>query len=279
MTTITHFVAACRFSRLVIATMAMAFAIVAASSREIAATTFVGGGADYSLSISDGERVAVMELTHSAYEMWALGDTSSTPSFELTNRIYNHFEDAFDFIVFASNESSTRSGAAYSGRYFGVQNDTPGISVSFFDRTGLYGSAGALQGAIHLTTKSGLRGGPSLHEFMHRWANFLESIPPGAPVGPHWGFAGVGGQLGGFEPGTLQHLGGNLYDADGPRGGTSFGTFGVHDSSGGGLADDIGVGRFGWRLEVGLDMEVHHGGVDDTAGGSGSGSGGAREEA
>ena len=121
--------------------------------------------------------------------------------------------------------------------YTSIANDIEGITLPtarepLFDFTASAGSAGRLQGAIHFPVKWGLAGGPSLHELMHRWANFsldfgtlkdvgskAEDPMLGASSGAHWGISSVNGQLGGFDLSTFKELGGGVYQAD------PFGTF------------------------------------------------------
>jgi hypothetical protein len=50
---------------------------------------------------------------------------------------------------------------------------------------------------------------------MHRWANFLDSVP--FVAGSHWGFSSVGGQLGGWKHSTFQQLGATNYQANNGR--------------------------------------------------------------
>ena len=59
-----------------------------------------------------------------------------------------------------------------------------------------------------------IKGGPVLHEIAHEWGN-RGLIPSAADFG-HWGFSSAGGQLGGFQAGTLVQLGGNQWQAKGP---------------------------------------------------------------
>jgi hypothetical protein len=178
--------------------------------------------ADYSLKMNDTGRVAVMELVSTEYEAWRLGNQSYEQTQALTQRIYNEFPDAFDFIFVVNNESQIHAGANYYGLHTSVKNDTLGLGMSQFDLTANFGSDDKLQGVMHLIDRSTLTGGPSLHELMHRWGNYLTDVD--GSMGGHWGFSSVGGQLGGWKAGTLRDLGGGLYDVDGPRG-SSFGTF------------------------------------------------------
>ena len=111
---------------------------------------------------------------------------------------YNHFEDEFDFLFLLSNldfgEDAVRD---YLGEHFGVANDVKGIGVPvFFNST--FGSAGRLQSVLHFVYYFGMSNGPTLHEVMHRWANFIVD-----DYSPHWGFTSANGQLGGFDASDL----------------------------------------------------------------------------
>lgn len=59
-----------------------------------------------------------------------------------------------------------------------------------------------------------IKGGPVLHEFMHEWANL--GLIPSVADSAHWGFSSAGGQLGGFQDGTLTLLNTNQWQAKGP---------------------------------------------------------------
>jgi len=149
----------------------------------------------------------------------------------ITSKVYSHLKDDFDFIIVASNQRDVQA-ASYSGTFFNVKNDIGGIGKGNFDNTSLYGSSGRLQGAIHLISTDGLTGGPSLHEIAHHWANSMRSVP--TAVGGHWGYANIGGQLGGWQPGSLEWLGGIEYRARNPRTG-NYGSFGGFANGGNGL--------------------------------------------
>ena len=169
--------------------------------------------ADYNFYLHESGRLAVIEMSSAEYQDWFDGAIDSGDIQAMCQRVYNHLDDVYDFIFLVNDNDDSVSG--YSGKHFLVQNDIVGLGKPIFDNTGAYGSAGALQSAIHLRRSIGIRGGPSLHELMHRWANSLDMM---YDSGSHWGFSSVGGQLGGWTPGTLQDLGGGLYDADGPLG-------------------------------------------------------------
>ena len=173
---------------------------------------------DYRLTIDPRGRVCALEISPAEFAPFDNFFESSSNVRVMTSRLLEHFDDEFDFIFLVDNVDEGGGG----GRHFPVRNSIQGTGKSNFDSTDYYGSDGQLQSAIHLTNPNTLRGGPSLHEIAHRWANRLDSI---YNSGGHWGYSSVGGQLGGWAPGTLVDLGGGQYDAGGYNGKTSFGTF------------------------------------------------------
>ena len=76
---------------------------------------------------------------------------------EVTNKLYETFQDNFDFIVLVSNNSTTPDGVGYAGVFTGL--GAPSI----------FGSAGRLQGIVHFPKRNGIRNGPALHEIGHNW--------------------------------------------------------------------------------------------------------------
>lgn len=186
-------------------------------------------GSDYKLTVLGSGRVASLEST--ALFNATFDDMSTAETRSLTERALEQFEDDFDFIILASNQPSVPSGS-YFGRFYNAQNNIGGIGKGTFDSTSAFGSAGKLQGAMHLTSTGGLRGGPSLHELAHNWGNSMSSVP--TVVGGHWGRSNIGGQLGGWKPGTLVDLGGGNYQAANPRTG-NIGTWGGNANGGNGL--------------------------------------------
>lgn len=123
----------------------------------------------------------------------------------ISNKVYEYLTDDFDYIIILSVESSQPDGLFF-GRSSSVSNTIVGLGGGTFDNTASYGSAGRLKNIIYMPRVEYIRNGPFLHEIAHTWANknFLPTT-----VGGHWGYAGVGGQLGGFD--ELVNLGGNSY--------------------------------------------------------------------
>lgn len=74
-----------------------------------------------------------------------------------------------------------------------------------------------LRGYFFLPTKEDLVAGRLLHEFAHFWAAHLAGPSSLADQlrahNGHWGFTSVGGQLGGWRPGTLLSFGDEWYAA------------------------------------------------------------------
>jgi hypothetical protein len=179
-------------------------------------------GSDHRLTILGSERLVSIESQILFNETNT--EVSLPEARALSRRVYEHFQDDFDFLIFASNQPDVPSGS-YFGKFFGAQNSIDGIGKGRSNTTSSFGSDGQLQGVIHLTSSGGLRGGPSLHELAHNWANSMKSIP--TAIGAHWGFSNIGGQLGGWQAGSLVDLGNNLYQARNPRSGNigSWGSF------------------------------------------------------
>ena len=135
----------------------------------------------------------------------------------LTQVFFDHYEDAFDYLMFFSNLSDIGENRYYQyyGTHRSIQNTVQGTGRSLFSATQAMGSAGKLNAILHFPYNSALLYGPSLHEIMHSWANY--AIPTVEPV--HWGFSSANGQLGGFDHANLIDHGGGRYSAG------SFGTF------------------------------------------------------
>ena len=186
---------------------------------------------DYSLSILGSGRVVNL-VSNSTYKNKfkeiAEGNTLETEDAKLvTNILYKHFEDAFDFITIAGgcvDSMTCNVKARYHGRSFPVKRDVEGIGSELIDHTREYGSDGKLRSVNHFSHLNGLTYGPSLHEIMHAWGNhieFFQELGGLTTVGQvcsnrgHWGNSNIGGQLGGWQPQSLKELGEGAYQAKG----------------------------------------------------------------
>ncbi len=126
---------------------------------------------------------------------------------EYSKRVYEYFEDAFDFLIFVSNLK--RQTGFIVNAHYRVSNSVRGIGLSDFSHSTDFGSAGKLQSVVHLGSVHEVDRGPVLHEIMHRWGNHIVSA--GNPT--HWGFSSANGQLGGFDLPDLVDLGDGRYTA------------------------------------------------------------------
>ena len=99
---------------------------------------------DYTLIVNDSKRVVQLLLPTAEFNLLAQPGYPATSDIRnLTTRIYSHFNDQFDFLIFISNQDTTPAGK-YSGVYFEAKNDITGIGVRLFDDSGYYGSLGQL---------------------------------------------------------------------------------------------------------------------------------------
>ena len=141
--------------------------------------------------------------------------------FDYVESFYQHFEDAFDFLVVVTNlyYFEVRGNEDFNPTYWRVSNDVQGIGLSTFSRYRQDGPTRRLQGMVRLNyVNYVVQRRVLLHELMHRWANFI--VPD---TGSHWGFASANGMVGGFDIADLIDLGQGRYAVRGVyRGGGTF---------------------------------------------------------
>jgi hypothetical protein len=181
----------------------------------------------HTIEIHPNGRVASILMTPAEYNSWISNDdfNNSTISEPLISDIYQKFEDDFDFIFLILNEATQPSNLNYAGQLNRVSNTIEGTGVPVFDDSSNFGSAGKLKSLMQLTQINFLLDGPTSHEILHNWGNFV--IPSEAvsdfgtnltsfPMGGHWGFTGgnTKGQLGGFDQNTLVDNGNGSYTLD-----------------------------------------------------------------
>lgn len=126
----------------------------------------------------------------------------------VTRLFYRSFDDEFDVLFLAlADADEARTG---EGRAFRSRQAAEGLGLSGGDRTEAFGSAGRLLSALFLSSHSTLDGPLPLHELAHTWGQYIlgETGHSG-----HWGFSGVGGLLGGWDPGTLEQVNDSLWTA------------------------------------------------------------------
>jgi hypothetical protein len=188
---------------------------------------------DYSISILGSGRVVNL-VSNSTYandfkDFVSGPKPTSSDIKRITKILYENFEDEFDFIQIVPScvdpgKCITDKGNTY-GINFSVKNDVKGIGGDLLDLSEEYGSGGKLKSVSYFPHMNGVNQAPSLHEFMHTWANRLTMLDPlrGTPIKGsdnfvcrgHWGWSNVGGQLGGWRPHSLKMLSDGSYQAKG----------------------------------------------------------------
>ena len=123
----------------------------------------------------------------------------------VSQKVYEYFEDDFDFIIILSVEETQPDGLFF-GRAKVVQNQIEGLGEDIYNNSTSYGSEEKLKNIIYMPRTEYIRNGPFLHEIAHTWGN--KNFMP-TTIRGHWGYASTGGQLGGFD--ELVDLGSNTY--------------------------------------------------------------------
>jgi len=123
------------------------------------------------------------------------------------NLFLEHYVEQYDFLyVYTDHELPD---ALVAGRYEGVTvAPLPGTGADYaFEAEGIK-TNGRLRGVLGLQYLPGLFG-PLAHETLHHFADYLDpsfgfglGLDIDDPV--HWGYAGLHGELGGFDPETLE---------------------------------------------------------------------------
>ena len=183
--------------------------------------------------------------------------TFNLPIEEYARLFYSVFDDAFDFLMFIANVDENVPDRGSLNFYSPMRNDVEGIGLQrFYDNT--YGSAERLKGVLYFSSNHitgryhPLPYGPSLHEIMHKWANFL--VP--TALGGHWGFSSANGQLGGFDNATLQDLGDGRYAADFGKPGRAYSPIELY-LAGYLPPEDLGDGRYAADFNIGGNARAY----------------------
>jgi hypothetical protein len=122
------------------------------------------------------------------------------------NLFLEHYVEEYDFVYFLTDRPVAANAI---GRFESVtQPAMPGIGHDVASTREGYATNGRTRGVIGVQFRPG-RYGPMGHEMLHYWANFLDpsfgfGVGLNEDFGAHWGYAGVHGVLGGFDPRTLR---------------------------------------------------------------------------
>lgn len=176
-------------------------------------------GRTHALLKDSGDRFLNLVVRVPLYEEALAPGWSEEQAKALTRPLFEHLRNEMDFVVLTFDDRQPRT-ALPLGFHLRVRNDVDGLGLGKFDSTERFLiPPGQLRGISMLMSHANLRRGPSLHELAHQWG---QSMLKGASQ-PHWGFVGVGGQLGGWAPGSLVALEDGIYQGMGPLG-VPFGT-------------------------------------------------------
>lgn len=151
------------------------------------------------------ENLILMEISG---ETIALRQNDWTYFYELAPKLYEMYEDAFDFLFFFTNTALDRGG--YCGQYRSMHRVDAGTGQEFRPQQRFLGSSGKLRGVTEIFGDYCVHPSTMLHEIIHEWAN---DVLPSSGNGPHWGFSSANGVLGGFDRQELKDLGDGRYSA------------------------------------------------------------------
>ncbi|NQX82891.1 MAG: Ig-like domain-containing protein [Flavobacteriaceae bacterium] len=199
---------------------------------------------DSSIVIHESNKVISYQMSQQDYDSWVQHDdfmNDWTKTKPIMDEIYDKFNDNFDFVFFILNETDKPSSIGYYGLNISGVNNVSGIGRSIVSQANInLGSSNKMKSIMQIPYLSGLKSGPTLHEILHNWGNFVLNTktftdsPNEVNSIPHWGFSSAGGQLGGFDINTLEE---NV-DGDSNKYKASMGSsnnFGLNANGGNGL--------------------------------------------
>ena len=170
---------------------------------------------EYDRIIDDSLEVATTQFNENLVVMEISGETSAslrqndwTYFYELAPKLYEIYEDVFDFLFVFTNTALDHGG--YCGLYNTVNNAATGTGVTTLNLGRFLGSPSKLLGVVEIVGDFCVDPSAMLHEIMHQWGNF---VLPSSTNDPHWGFSSANGVLGGFDRRELRDLGGGRYSA------------------------------------------------------------------
>jgi hypothetical protein len=138
-------------------------------------------------------------LNDAAVPYWQGGLNASA------NLFLEHYVEEYDFVYFLTDHALEGSAI---GKFQNVtRHAMPGTGLDFDSEREGYKTNGRIRGVMGVQYRPE-RYGPFGHEMVHYWANNLDAsfgfgVGLVDDVGSHWGYAGVHGVLGGFDPSTL----------------------------------------------------------------------------
>lgn len=157
---------------------------------------------------NSGENVIAL-VSSDDFNKWRMMPSSAMLK-SITTPLFSKIKDDFDFIFLVANSNEMLPDNFTYGLNYRVSNKISGIGVDAFADS-YYGSSGRLKSIMWLPTRDAFKTGPTLHEILHNWGNYLfdsralvgdSASPSGLKESKywgHWGVSSVGGQLGGFD--------------------------------------------------------------------------------
>lgn len=202
-----------------------------------AAPLVVAERQDYRILLDPADRVVNIVLPLERYESLRTSDFLRGQAREVSGILYDHFEDAFDFVFVTFDERQPWEGGRLSGRAFRTRVVAEGLGLGRVSHSSGFGSDGRLASILFLRAPSALRGGPSLHEMLHTWG---QAVLPTDYAG-HWGRSSVFGQLGGWKRGELRRGSDGVYEPPGNRSNSPL----------------MALGRLGGNAQAFADLELY----------------------
>ena len=141
------------------------------------------------------------------YRMDQLAEPDNETLSKISNHIYEHFKDEFDFIFFICNAASAEEiHATVAGYSMCVKTNIKGIGQESYDNSASFGSEGRLKSLNVITNYQGMySSGPILHEIFHYWGamdigqEHVDEEGNRLEDSVHWGMSSVNGSVGGFR--------------------------------------------------------------------------------
>ncbi len=123
------------------------------------------------------------------------------------NLFFDYYLEEYDFVFLFTDHWI--EGGTFAGRFEAINRPAvPGGTDEIEIALGGFRTTGRTKGAVVVPYYPEV-GPPLAHEVLHYWANYLDpafgfGVGRTEDVGLHWGYAGVYGQLGGFDPMSLR---------------------------------------------------------------------------
>jgi hypothetical protein len=207
-----------RFTRLFVWTLLVAVGLLPgsplAAQRQAPVPVLIADEAEYRLWLDTEQRVVNLVLPLERYdELRSRHEPGHADATFVSRLLYEHFDDAFDFILIAFDPRLPWVNDSLAALNFRVRSLADGLGITMSPLNSSYGSHGRLASVTFMSVPRLLHSGMALHELMHTWGQAV--LPTDHPR--HWGRSSVFGQLGGWPPGRLDRGRDGVYEPRGNR--------------------------------------------------------------